>query len=326
MKVVLCTEFGEPETLVLEERPTPRPGPGEVRVALNAWGVSYVDLLMIRGGYQLRPELPFVPGIEAAGTVVELGEGVTGLRPGTRVMTQHRPGAFAEEVAIPASAAVPVPEPMGWAEAAGFRSAFTTAYHGLVQGARLSVGETVLIHGAAGGVGHAAVQVAKELGATVIATTGSATKRAALSDFGADHVIDIASGFRTVVKDLTQGRGVDVVFDPVGGAVFEESMRCLAWGARIVVVGFVGGPPALARTNHLLIKGASVVGIRVGEFARRHPEAAAANLRVLLEWASSGRIRTHVSHVVPFARVAEALRLVDARKVVGRVVLTRESG
>lgn len=209
--------------------------------------------------------------------------------------------------------------------AAGFRSAFITAYHGLVQGGRLQAGETALIHGAGGGMGHAAIQVAKRLGAHVIATASGDQKHAVLKTLGADHAIDYRDGFRDKVKELTEGRGVDVIFDPVGGDAFDESMRCLAWGARIVVVGFTAGRPALAKTNHILIKGASVTGIRAGEFGRRNPEAAARNLESLLTWAAAGDIQTHISHRFPLERVGDAFQAIAERIVIGKAVLSRDA-
>jgi len=237
-------------------------------------------------------------------------------------MTRHRPGAFAEEVVLPANHAIAMPEGMDFEAAAGFRSAFATAYHGLVQAGRLAAGETALIHGAAGGMGHAAIQVAKRLGATVIATAADAEKRAALVGL-ADHVLDYREDLAANVKSLTEDRGVDVVFDPVGGAVLEDSMRCLNWGARLVIVGFTTGRPSTIKTNHLLIKGASAIGIRVGEFGRHNPETYEENLRVLLDWAERGEIKTHISHRFKLDQVAEAFAAIAAREVVGKVVLTR---
>ena len=224
---------------------------------------------------------------------------------------------------VAAERLIPIPEGMDMEAAAGFRSAFITAYHGLVQGGRVAPGETVLVHGAGGGMGHAAVQVAKRLGADVIATAAGEKKADVLRSLGADHVIDYRDGFRDAVKAATDGRGADVIFDPVGGDVFDESMRCLNWGARVVIVGFTAGRPALAKTNHILIKGASVTGIRAGEFGRRNPAASADNLRVLLEWAAAGDIRTHISHRFPLSDVEDAFRAIAEREVIGKAVLIR---
>ncbi|MBT6275095.1 MAG: NADPH:quinone oxidoreductase family protein [Chromatiales bacterium] len=322
MRAVVCHELGSPEILRLEERDAPVPMEGEVGVALEAWGVNFVDVLMVAGGYQLKPPLPFVPGLEAAGQVNSLGEGVSGLKLGDRVIVGMRPGAFAEQVVVPVKATMPVPAGMSMEQGACFRSAFQTAYHGLVQGGRLQPGETALIHGASGGMGMAAVQVAKRLGATVVATAGSLSRLEVAKQFGADHVVSYADGnFRDQVRDLVGG--VDVVFDPVGGDVFDESMRCLNWGARLVIVGFTSGRAAEARTNHVLIKGASVVGIRAGEFSRRNPEIGRANQKVIWEWAEQGLISSHVSHRFALENIAAAMEVIQNREVVGRVVLHR---
>ncbi len=323
MKAIVCHDFGSYQELAIEDLPEPEPRAGEICVAPEAWGVNYVDVIMVGGTYQLRPELPFVPGGEAAGTVVAVGEDVRGYAAGDRVMTSHRPGAFAERVVAPPSNVIHMPDTMSFEEASGFRAAFATAYHGLVQGGRLQAGETVLIHGAAGGMGLAAVQVAKQLGASVIATAGSESKLETVRKCGADHVINYTDGFRDPVKQLTGGKGVDVVFDPVGGDIFDESMRCIDMGARLIVVGFAAGRAAQVRTNHLLIKCASVVGIRAGSNARRNPEVARSNMDVLLGWAADGRIKTHISHLFPFHQVKDAMRVIADREVVGKAVLFR---
>ncbi|MBT5666971.1 MAG: NADPH:quinone oxidoreductase family protein, partial [Rhodospirillaceae bacterium] len=309
--------------LVVREMPDPpAPGPGEIKVALAARGAQFVDVLMAAGEYQTKPPLPFVPGSEAAGEVIAVGSEVADFAVGDRVMTRHSPGAFAELATISADAALPVPDGMDLIQAAGFRSAYTTAYHALVQRARLQPGEVLLVHGAAGGIGLAAVQVGKILGATVIATAGSDYKLAAVKANGADHVINYTNGFRDQVKELTDGRGADVIYDPVGDAVFDESMRCLNWGARILILGFVGGGPSLAKTNHLLIKGASAVGVRVGGFNDFEPDLAAANLAVLMAWAAAGKLKPQVSHTFPLDQIAEALQVIIDRKVIGKCILT----
>lgn len=322
MRAIVCTELGGPETLTLEDRPEPGPpGPGEVLVRQRAWGVNYVDVLMCRGGYQLKPDPPFVPGLEAAGEIVAVGDGVTDWRVGERVVSQHRPGAFQELHRLKPSALWRAPAAMSFAEAAGFRSGAMTAYHSLVDRGGLLAGETALIHGATGGVGVPAVQLAKALGATVIATGGDPKKLEVVAGLGADHVIPSAPGFRDAVKRLTDGRGVDLVYDPVGGDVFDESMRCLAWEARIIVVGFVSGRAATARTNHLLIKGASVIGIRAGEGARQNPARGARAKAAILALADAGKLTPHIWGRFPLEDAADAFRAIDARQVVGKVVL-----
>lgn len=322
MRAIVCTALGGPERLAIQDRPEPGPpGPGQVLVANRAWGVNFVDALMCRGGYQLKPDPPFVPGMEAAGEVLAVGDGMTDWRPGDRVMTAHRPGAFQDRHLLAESALWRMPAGMEFPEAAGFRSAAMTAYHSLVDRGRLEAGETVLVHGATGGVGLAAVQLAKALGATTIATGGDPKKLAVVAAMGADHAISSAPGFRDRVKALTDGRGVDLVYDPVGGDVFDESVRCLAWEGRIVVVGFVSGRAALARTNHLLIKGASVIGIRAGEGARQKPERGARAKAAVLALAAAGRLTPHISHRFAFPDVAAAFRAIEAREVVGKAVL-----
>ncbi|MEM7408596.1 MAG: NADPH:quinone oxidoreductase family protein [Pseudomonadota bacterium] len=321
IRVVNCSRFGEPQLLRVETRPRPVPASGEVTVDLHAWGVNYVDALMVAGGYQLKPDLPFVPGMEAAGYVLD-APAETGLAVGAPVMLGMRPGAFAEQVCVPASAVQALPDGVSLEQGACFRSAFQTAYHGLVQGGRLESGEVALIHGAAGGMGLAAVQVAKLLGATVIATARSVERLDVARSLGADYVLGYGEGsFRDAVRDLTGG--ADVIFDPVGGDVFDESMRCLNYGSRIVVVGFTSGRRPVAKTNHLLIKGASVTGIRAGEFSRQNPEVGKANRAVLHRWLAEGRIQSHISHRFPFERVHDALQAVLDREVVGRAVLHR---
>lgn len=330
MRAVVCETLGTPDTLVVRtDWPEPEPGPGQVKVRLLARAVQYVDVLMVAGQYQTKPPVPFIPGGEAAGEVVALGEGVTGFSVGDMVMSRHSPsGAFAEFGVSPADQTMLIPQGLGVEAAAGFRSAYSTAYHALVQRGRLQPGETLLVHGAAGGIGLAAVQVGKALGATVIGAASTEEKRALVLENGADYVIgydpvvDGRGSFRDKVKELTGGRGADVVYDPVGDWVFEESMRCLNWGARILILGFLGGGPAMARTNHLLIKGASAVGVRLGGFVEAEPETAAENLRVLCDWASKGRVKPHVSHVLPLEKAAEALQLLVDRKVVGKAVLS----
>lgn len=323
MRAVLCKTFCKPEGLVVEDVPEPgAPGAGQVRVRIAAAGVQFVDVLMIAGEYQFRPEPTFIPGMEAAGTIEAVGDGVEGIAPGDKVITRHRPGAFCEKAVIDAGAVLPMPANLGFAQAAGFTSAYSTAYHSLVQGARLKVGETVLIHGAAGGIGLAAVQIAKLMGATVIATASRDDKLKVVGENGADHLINYSEGgFRDKVKELTGGRGADVVYDPVGGDVFDESMRCINWGARLLILGFTGGRPALAKTNHLLIKGASAIGIRMGGFNEHDPELARENMNKILQLAADGKVKPHVSHTFPLEEVAEAMQVIVDRKVVGKCVL-----
>ncbi len=323
MRVIICNGLGGPENLKLANRPeAENPGTNEVLVQQRAWGVNFVDTLMCRGGYQLKPEPPFIPGLEAAGEIVATGKNVERWKIGDRVISSHRPGGFQEMHILGGDELWPVPSSMDFEQGAVFRSAAMTAYHSLVDRGSLAPGETVLIHGATGGVGLAAVQLAKALGAHVIASGGNMEKLATVKEAGADHVISSAPGFRDEVKKLTGNFGVNLVYDPVGGDVFDESVRCLAWEGRIIVVGFVSGRAALAKTNHLLIKGASVIGIRAGEGARKNPSRGALAKEKLLALAETGQITPHISHRFRFEDVAQAFRAIEARKIIGKAVLS----
>ncbi|HMH53474.1 MAG TPA: NADPH:quinone oxidoreductase family protein [Candidatus Acidoferrum sp.] len=317
MRAIFCERLGGPEHLVLREVPSPSPGPGEVRVALRARGVSFVDVLVIAGEYQTKREVPFIPGGEAAGVVVEVGSGVQNVVPGDRVLA---PGGYADEAVVPAARVIPLPDTVSFETAAAFRSSYATAYYGLQRG-RLAAGEILLVHGAAGGVGLAAVDVGKLLGATVIATASSAEKLAVCKQMGADHVIDYTKGFRDQVRALTADRGADVIYDPVGGDVTDESMRCIAPFGRLLIIGFTSGRPAELKTNHLLIKDAEAIGFTIGALSRLDPARERKNLSVLMTWLGAGRITPHVSHRLPLEKAAEALTLVRERKVIGKAVL-----
>jgi NADPH2:quinone reductase len=317
MRAIVCEKLGRPEDLVLREMPSPSPGPGEVKVALRARGVSFVDVLVIAGQYQTKREVPFIPGGEAAGVVVDVGPGVPGVKAGDRVLV---PGGYADEVVVPASRLLPLPDGVSFEAGAGFRSAYATAYYGLQRG-RLAPGETLLVHGAAGGVGLAAVDVGKLLGATVIATASTEEKLAVCTRMGADHAIDYTKGFRDQVRAITADRGADVIYDPVGGEVTDESMRCIAPFGRLLIVGFTSGGPAQLKTNHLLIKDAEAIGFTIGALSRLDPARERKNLSILLTWLAAGRIHPHVSHALPLEKAAEALALVRERKVIGKAVL-----
>ena len=322
MKAVVCEAFGGPEVLALREVPDPSPpGAGEVQVRIRARGAQYVDVLMLAGKYQFRPEPPFIPGSEAAGDVVAIGPEVTRFNVGERVMSRHRLGAFAELGNASAENCDAIPASLSLEEAAVFRGAYSTAYHALLQRGRLKEGDRVLIHGAAGGIGIPAIQIAKLFGAEVIATASTDEKRAVCRAEGAAHAIDYQGGFRDKVMELTGGRGVDIIYDPVNGPTFEESLRCLAWGGRILILGFLGGAPALARTNYLLIKGIEAIGVRIGGLNEAHPEIAAANTKTLLELAGQGKLRPRIWQRLPLSRAAEAVQALIDRKVIGKVVL-----
>jgi NADPH:quinone reductase len=321
-KAVVCRELGPPERLRLESfAPTPL-SKGDVRVAIHAAGINFPDILMAAGEYQLKPELPFTPGVEAAGEVTEIGEGITGVTVGDRVIVKMRHGAYADEAMASPSQLIPLPSTFDYAEGATFLAAHGTAYHALIDRGQVRPGEVLLVHGAGGGVGLAAVEMGKMLGATVIAAASSEEKLAVAQARGADHlVLYPREPFRDAVKRITEGRGADIVFDPVGGEILENSLRCIAWGARILIIGFTGGI-GMARTNILLIKGASLLGVRAGEAVRRNPGLGAVRIKNLVDWAEAGKIRPHISHRLPLEDYAKAMRLLIERKAIGRVALT----
>jgi NADPH:quinone reductase len=322
MKAVVCEAFGGPEVLANRDVPDPPPpADDEIQVRIEARGVQYVDVLMLAGKYQFRPEPPFIPGGEAAGTVVALGANVMQFRVGDRVMSRHTLGAFAELGNAKAALCDLVPPGMSIESAGVFRGAYGTAYHALLQRGRLKNGEWVLVHGAAGGIGIAAIQVAKLFGAKVIATASTDEKRNACLEEGADYAIGYQGGFLDMVKELTGGRGVDVVYDPIGADVTEESLRCLAWCGRLLILGFLGGGPTNIRSNYLLIKGIDVVGVRIGGLNEADPALAIANMRALTELAARGKLKPHISHRFPLVQAADAVQAVIDRKVVGKAVL-----
>ena len=318
---IVCRKLGPPENLRLESFSSVPLKAGEVRVAVRAAGINFPDILMAAGEYQLKPELPFTPGVEAAGDVIEVDGAARGVEVGDRVIVKMRHGAYADEAVVTQAQLIPLPPNFDYAEGATFLAAHGTAYHGLIDRGRLQPGEVLLVHGAGGGVGLAAVEMGKMLGAVVIAAASSEEKLAVAQARGADHLVLYGrEPFRDAVKRITDGRGADVVFDPVGGEVFENSMRCIAWGARLLVIGFTGGI-GLARTNLLLIKGASVLGVRAGEAVRRNPALGEVRIKALLDWAEAGKIRPNVSHRLPLEEWAQAMRLLVDRKAIGRVAL-----
>lgn len=300
----------------------PPPGPGEVQLRITARGVQYVDVLMLAGKYQFRPDPPFIPGNEGAGEVVAVGAGVTPFKPGDQIMSRQRLGAFAQLGNAKAEDCDPVPAGMSLEQAAVFRGAHHTAYHALIQRGRLKEGDWVMVNGAAGGIGIAAIQVAKLFGATVIATASTEEKRRICLEEGADYAINYREGLRDQIKNLTGARdGVDIVYDPIGAEVFDESLRCLCWGGRILVLGFLGGGPSTPRTNYLLIKGLEVIGVRLGGVLEQQPEIGRENVRILCELAGQGKFRPRISHSFPLERAADAIQTIIDRKVIGKAVL-----
>ena len=322
MKAMVCEAFGGPEVLALRDLPDPPPpGAGEIQVRIQARGVQYVDVLMLAGKYQFRPEPPFIPGGEAAGEVVAVGEGVTAFKIGDRVMSRHTLGACATMGNAKAALCDKIPDSMSLEAAGVFRSAYQTAYHALVQRGRMRDGEWVLVHGAAGGIGIAAIQVAKVFGAKVIATASTEEKRQACLEEGADYAIDYRNGFTDEVKKLTGGKGVDIVYDPIGDKVAEESLRCLAWCGRLLILGFLGGGPTNIRSNYLLIKGIDAIGVRVGGLTEAAPDLAIANMKLLIDLAGQGLLKPRISHSFPLEQAKDALQAVIDRAVIGKAVL-----
>lgn len=324
MRAVVCDRLGDPSVLKIEERPTPEAGAGEIVVKVGAASVNFPDVLTVSGDYQHKPELPFIPGMEGAGVVHDVGPDVTKWTVGERVIFGVRPGAFAEYVKLKASGnLMKLPADWSYAEGAAFRVAAQTAFHSLVHRAALKKGETLLVHGASGGVGLAAVQLGKHLGARVIATGSDDARLAVVRANGADEVVNYRTGdFVPAVKALTDGKGCDVIYDPVGGEVLEKSVRAAAYGARLLVVGFTSGVPSKLMSNHILIKGLTVLGVRAGEtILRLSPELGRDYVEELPRLAALGVMRPNISHRFPMERAADAFRALLDRKVVGKAVI-----
>jgi len=323
MKAVVCKEFGPPDSLRVEELPSPRAGAGEAVISVKAASVNFPDVLIIQNKYQFKPPLPFSPGSELAGVVKEVGAGVAGFKPGDKVIAFTTYGAFAEEVKTEAARLLPLPEGMDFVAGAAFLLTYATSDHALRDRGALRAGETLLVLGAAGGVGLAAIEIGKALGARVIACASSEDKLAVCREHGADATINYATeDLRERIKALTDGRGVDVVYDPVGGPYSEPAFRSLAWRGRLLVVGFAAGDIPKLPLNLALLKGAALVGVFWGDFARREPKQFADSVRQLGEWYRQGKLRPHVSQTFPLEKAADALKLMAARQVKGKVVLT----
>lgn len=320
MKAVVCKEWGSPDSLSLEDVSSPRLKEGHVKVAVHACGVNFADTLLIQGNYQVRPDPPFSPGLEVAGEVMACGKGVSGLMPGDRVMAVVSYGGYAEEVVVPAMAVIPLPPTMDFVTAAGFPVAYGTSHLALTHRARLKAGENLLVHGASGGVGLTAVEIGKHLGARVIATAGSMEKLKIAAAYGADHLIDYSrEDIREQVKALG---GADVVYDPVGGDVFEASLRCINWEGRILIVGFASGQIPRPAANLLLVKNCAVIGLYWGAYMWRNPGLMHQSLAELLSWYAQGLLKPHVSQTFPLAQARDALVELLERRTTGKVVIT----
>ena len=327
MKAVLCKAYGPPESLVIEEVEPLRAGRGQVVITVKACGVNFPDALIIQGKYQMQPPMPFSPGSEIAGVVKEVGEGVDSgrVQVGQRVIAFTGSGGFAEEVVVDANRLIPIPDSMDFATASAFILTYGTAYHALKDRARLAEGEKLLVLGAAGGVGLAAIQLGKAMGAHVIAAASSDEKLEACRQNGADELINYGTqDLKERVKQLGGSKGVDVIFDPVGGPYSEAALRGIAWNGRFLVIGFAAGEIPRIPLNLALLKGCSIVGVFWGSFTEREPQHNQENIRQLLALFSAGKIRPHISATYPLARAADALTDMMQRRVTGKIVLLVE--
>ncbi|AVD93218.1 MULTISPECIES: NADPH:quinone oxidoreductase family protein [Pseudomonas] len=322
MKAVLCKTLGPARNLVLEEVASPLPKKNEILLDVQAAGVNFPDTLIIEGKYQFQPPLPFSPGGEAAGVVAAVGEKAGAFKVGDRVMALTGWGAFAEQVAVPFYNVLPIPASMDFTTAAAFGMTYGTSMHALRQRGQLQAGETLLVLGASGGVGLAAVEIGKAMGARVIAAASSAEKLAVAKAAGADELIDYSqANLREEIKRLTGGQGVDVIYDPVGGELFEQAVRGLAWNGRLLVVGFASGSIPQLAANLVLLKGAAVLGVFWGAFAQRQPEDNAANFHQLFAWHAEGKLKPLVSQTYPLAEAGAAIEKLGQRQAVGKLVV-----
>ncbi len=322
MKAVLCKTFGPPEMLVVEEVPEPSPRPGEAIVAVRAIGLNFFDTLIIENKYQFRPQPPFSPGSEFAGTVAALGDGVSGLAVGDRVMGYIPYGSCAERLAVAASQLTKIPDALDFRTAAALTVTYGTSLHALKDRAALAPGETVAILGAAGGVGQAAIELAKVMGARVIAAASSEDKLDACREIGADETINYATAeFKERLKELTGGRGADVVYDPVGGEIAEQALRATAWGGRYLVIGFASGVIPRIPLNLVLLKGCQMVGVFWGAFTERDRQGHQANMRMLIDWCVDGRINPRIFATYPLEDTPRALMDFVDRRVLGKIVI-----
>jgi NADPH:quinone reductase len=322
MKAVMCKQWGPPEQLVVEDVPGRDPGPGEVRVRVRAAGVNFPDVLIIQKKYQVQPALPFTPGSEAAGEVISVGAGVTHVKAGDPVIAFAGIGSFAEELIAPADKVVPMPPGMSFEVAAAFTLTYGTSWHAVRDRAALKPGETMLVLGAAGGVGLSAVEIGKAIGARVIAAASTEEKLAVCREHGADATINYETeDLREAIKRETGGKGPDVIYDPVGGKFAEPAFRSIGWRGRYLVIGFANGNIPALPFNLMLLKGASVVGVFWGDFTRREPAANLAGMTEMLGWLKEGKLRPHISGTYRLDQVADALQDMAGRKVTGKILI-----
>ena len=322
MKALLCKEYGPAESLVIEDVPAPPLGQGEVRIGVRACGVNYPDNLMIAGKYQVKPPLPFSPGLELAGEILELGDGVTELQPGQRVAATSMCGAMAEQICVPASSVIPIPDAMDFTTAAGFIIAYGTSSHALRQRAQLQSGEKLLVLGAGGGVGLTAVEIGHLMGAEVYAAASSTDKLELAASRGATHLINYSEvGLRDQVRQLTGGNGADVIYDPVGGDLFNDCLRSVSWGGRILIIGFASGSIQHIPANLPLLKGSSIVGVFWGSFAEREPAVNLNNMQELLAWFEQGKLKPCISKTYPLEEAPLAMAALLERRASGKLVV-----
>jgi len=325
MKAVVCKTWGTPDTLEVIELPDLTPGAGEVAIAVKAAGVNFPDFLIIQNKYQFKPELPFTPGSELSGIVYAVGEGVKHIKTGDKVIAFIGQGAFAQQVLAPANAVIPMPEGMDFDTAAAITLTYVTSHHAVVDRAQLKAGETMLVLGAAGGVGLAAIEIGKAIGAKVIAAASTDEKLDICRQHGADMTINYSNtDLREAIKNATGGKGPDVIYDPVGGIYAEPAFRSIAWRGRYLVVGFANGEIPKLPLNLALLKGASLVGVFWGEFAKREPKANMAAMSEMIGWLREGKIKPHISARYALNETASALNDIAARKVTGKVVIQPE--
>ena len=322
MKAVLCTRFGGPDDLELADLPAPEPGGGEVTVAVKAAALNFFDTLIIAGKYQMKPAFPFSPAAEFAGVVDRVGAGVTALKPGDRVAASMGYGAARECVVIAANRLARVPDNVDFDRAAGLLITYGTTLHALKDRAKLKAGETLAVLGASGGVGLAAVELGKEMGARVIACASSEHKLALARQHGADAVINYAAeDLREALRRATDGKGPDVIYDPVGGPYSEPALRAIGWEGRFLVVGFAAGDIPKLPLNLVLLKNCDVRGVFWGAWSEREPEAHRANIAQLLTWCADGKLAVHIHRIFPLAQTAQALKALAGRSVMGKVIL-----
>lgn len=323
MRALVCRDYGPVESLVIEDWEDPVPGDNQVAFDVKAAGLNFADLLIIAGKYQVRPPLPFIPGNEASGVVTAVGRKVTRFKPGDRIIGALRGGAFAEKTVVDEQLAISLPGNMSFEQGAAYSVAYGTSYHALKQGARLMPGETVLVLGAAGGVGYAAVELAKSMGAEVIAAASSNEKLSFAKQAGADHLVNYTDGsLKDEVKALTNGTGVDVVYDPVGGHLAEQALRATAWHGRYLVIGFASGEIPRVPLNLALLKEASIVGVWYGPWAERHNDELIENVGELNALVEAGTLRPRFSEAFALDDFIDAFRVIAERRVLGKIVLS----